>query len=80
MYWHLPGAGVPLRTPAVRVGLLRGTRTHTGLAVTAEWWQRKYARGTKVSDDERAELDIEHHDTCPRGNYTIKPRGIEQWN
>jgi hypothetical protein len=45
-----------------------------------EWWERKYAKGEEVSDAEMAALRIEYHDTCPRWNYTIKPRGIEQWN
>ena len=44
----------------------------TGWAVTA--------RGVKVSDAEMRELDIEHHDICPRWNYTIRPRGNHQWN
>jgi Rhodopirellula transposase DDE domain len=73
-------AGVPLRTPGVMLGLLRGTATRTGLAVTAEWWQRQYAKGLKVSDAEMAALDIEHHTTCPRWNYTIKPRNAHEWN
>jgi hypothetical protein len=73
-------AGVPLRSPEVMLGYLRGTTTRTGLVVTAEWWAKKYAKGVKVSDAEMAELSIEHHDTCPQWNYTISPRGWEQWN
>jgi hypothetical protein len=73
-------AGVPLRTPAVMLGYLRGTTTATGLVVTAEWWERKYAKGVRVSDAEMADLEIERHNLCPRWNYTLKPRGIEQWN
>jgi hypothetical protein len=33
-----------------------------------------------VSDAEMAELNIEYHDTCPRWNYTIKPRDSYRWN
>ena len=73
-------AGVPLRTPEVMLGHIRGATTGSGLEVTAEWWERPYARGVKVSDAEMAELDIEHHDICPRWNYTIRPRGIHRWN
>jgi len=73
-------AGVPLRTPAVLLGFLRGTTTATGLVVTAEWWERKYEKGVSVSDAEMAALNIEHHDTCPQWNYTIKPRHTHQWN
>jgi hypothetical protein len=73
-------AGVPLQTPEVMLGLIRGTTTQTGLRVTAEWWNRTYAKGVKVSKDEMANLCIERHDTCPRWNYTLTPHGMEQWN
>ena len=73
-------AGVPLQSPEVLLGLVRGTTTRTGLRVTAEWWERTYAKGQKVSDAEMADLWIEHHGSCPRWNYTIEPQGIEQWN
>jgi Rhodopirellula transposase DDE domain len=43
-------AGVPLQSPDVLLGFVRGTTTRTGLKVTAEWWQRTYAKGQKVSD------------------------------
>jgi DDE family transposase len=73
-------AGVPLRSPEVLLGFLRGTTTATGLRVTAEWWERTYQRGVKVSAPEMAELRIAHHAVCPRWNYTITPRGWEHWN
>jgi hypothetical protein len=73
-------AGVPLRSPEVMLGYIRGTTTATGLEVTAEWWERRYARGAKVSDAEMGELDIEHHDICPRWNYTIRPRDAHRWH
>jgi hypothetical protein len=67
-------AGVPLRTPALMLGYIRGTTTQTGLGVTAEWWDRQYRKGVKVSNAEMEGLQIEHHDICPRWNYTIIPR------
>jgi hypothetical protein len=73
-------AGVPLRTPAVLLGYLRGTHTATGLTVTAEWWDHCYVKGLKVSDADMAALNITHHDLCPQWNYTIKPRAHYQWN
>ena len=73
-------AGMPLWTPARMLALLRGTRTATGLEVTAEWLERKYRRGVVVTDAEMAELNIEHHSTCPQWNYTIKPRDAQWWN
>jgi hypothetical protein len=73
-------SGEPLRTPDVLLGLLRGTSTATGLEVTAEWWDRPFAKGVKVPNAEMGQLHIEHHDTCPQWNYTIKPRRWHQWN
>ncbi|HKB01306.1 MAG TPA: ISAzo13 family transposase [Gemmataceae bacterium] len=73
-------AGVPLRTPEVLLGYIRGTTTETGLVVTAEWWPRPYRKGIAVSDADMQELAIEHHDTCPRWNYTINPRNGYRWN
>lgn len=73
-------AGVPLRTPALLLALLRGTRTATGLTVTAEWLERTYARGRTVTDADMADLNIEHHTTCPQWNYTIRPHPDEWWN
>jgi hypothetical protein len=73
-------SGVPLRTPGLMLALIRGTVTESGLAVSAEWTGRKFERGVKVTDAEMARLRVEPHDTCPQWNYTIKPRGWEQWN
>jgi hypothetical protein len=73
-------SGVPLRTPGRMLALIRGTVTESGLAVSAEWMDRKYERGVKVTVAEMAELCMEPHDVCPQWNYTIKPRGCEQWN
>jgi len=73
-------AGVPLRTPEVMLGYLRGTRTKTGLRVTAEWWEQRYSKGIRVSDEEMAELNLEREDICPKWNYTILPRKTYQWN
>ena len=73
-------AGVPLRSPEVLLGLLRGTTTQTGLQVTAEWWERAYQRGVKVPAAAMRALHIHPHEVCPRWNYTITPRGREHWN
>jgi len=73
-------AGVPLRTAGLMRSLIRGATTWSGLAVTAAWSARPYRRGVKVSDAEMAELNIEHHSTCPQWNYTIRPRTSDWWN
>jgi Rhodopirellula transposase DDE domain len=71
--------GMPLRTPGLMLSLIRGTTTSTGLVVTAEWTGRTYERGIKVTDAEMQELWVEHHETCPDWNYTIKPRCDDWW-
>ena len=71
-------AGIPLSTPEVMLACLRGTRTKTGLRVTAEWHSRCYAKGVKVTNAEVNGLHILAHDTCPRWNYSIEPSYL--WN
>jgi hypothetical protein len=73
-------SGQPLSTREIMLGFLRGTRTKTGLEVTAEWWDRLFAKGRKVSNAAMCQLQIEKHDTCPQWNYTIKPRSWHSWN
>lgn len=67
-------AGRPLRTLDTMLGLIRGTRTRTGLRVTARLNERRYELKIRVTDDEMAQLDMQSHHTCPQWNYTIKPR------
>jgi hypothetical protein len=73
-------AGTPLRTLETMLGLLRGTKTQTGLRVTARQEARVYHTGVKVSDQQMARLDIDYHATCPQWNYTIWPRHLELLN
>jgi len=73
-------SGMPLRTPEVMLSLIRGTRTSTGLKVTAEWTEQCYQRGVAVTDAQMRELHIERHGPCPQWSYTIKPRWPERWN
>jgi hypothetical protein len=71
-------AGIPLRNPEVMLACLRGTKTRTGLRVTAEWRTREYRKGVRVSDAEMAGLHLIAHDICPQWNYTIEPSYL--WN
>jgi Rhodopirellula transposase DDE domain len=73
-------SGQPLCSREIMLGFLRGTTTKGGLDVTAEWWERVFATGRKVSNAEMRQLAIEHNDTCPNWNYTIKPRSCYSWN
>lgn len=71
-------AGVPLRSPEVLLACLRGTQTRTGLRVTAEWRDRVYPKGVKVSTADMQALHIIKHEVCPQWNYTIEPSYL--WN
>jgi hypothetical protein len=70
-------SGQPLSTPDIMLGFLRGTQ---GVEVTAEWWDRPFLKGKKVSAAAMSQLEIERDATCPTWNYTIKPRGLPSWN
>jgi hypothetical protein len=67
-------AGQPLRTFERMVALIRGTTTTTGLVVRAERLRGEYPKGESVSNTEMKALPLERHATCPRWNYTIRPR------
>ena len=65
---------IPLRDKETMLALLRGTKTTTGLAVTARWNDRVYKTGEKISDDEKLVLNFKKHDAMPLWNYTFYPR------
>jgi hypothetical protein len=67
-------AGEPLSSLAKTLALIRGTRTQTGLTVTASCTHKHYPTKIKVSNHDFAQLNIRHHSTCPDWNYTITPR------
>ena len=67
-------AGYPLRSLDCMLSLIRGTKTKGGLTVGAVLNKNKYPTKIKVPDGEMASLNIQHHTTCPKWNYTIKPR------
>ena len=67
-------AGVPLVSFALMRELIEQTETSTGLAVKATLVEKVYEKGITVSDEEMAALALEQHATCPRWNYTIRPR------
>lgn len=67
-------AGTPLRDLPTMLGYIRGTKTQTGLRVTARLDQRTYARKIKVSDHEMKQLNLKTTRSCSRWNYTIAPQ------
>ena len=65
-------AGQPLRS--TMLAYINGTTTSTGLTVTSRLNEKKYVKGKKISDQEMKLINIEWHKTCPKWNYTIRPR------
>ncbi len=71
-------AGIPLRTPEVMLSCIRGTTTTTGLRVTAQWRERDYTTGVKVTPTQMQSIQLIRHDVCPQWNYSIAPNDL--WN
>jgi Rhodopirellula transposase DDE domain len=71
-------AGIPLECPEVVLSCLRGTTTVTGLRVTAQWHNRTYTKGVKVTHSQMASIQLMKHDACPQWNYSIAPNDL--WN
>lgn len=69
-------AGTPLRSLDTMLALIRGTRSKAGLVVHAELLEGTYETGHRVSDKLLRWLALEPHNTCPRWNYTLRPRPL----
>jgi hypothetical protein len=67
-------AGKPLRSWDTMLAYIQGTRTSTGLEVSAFLQDGEYKTGQRVSDAEMKTLNLERHETCPNWNYTLRPR------
>src|SRR3954468_19299645 len=66
--------GKPLLTHQVIVQLIASTTTETGLTVQCRLDHNLYEKGTKVSDDQIATLNITAANLHGEWNYTIRPR------
>jgi hypothetical protein len=69
--------GKPLKTLEIMLGYIRGTSTATGLKVKAFLDRGVYKRGQKVKSED-LELMTEHHAVCPKWNYTLHPRKVQE--
>jgi hypothetical protein len=69
--------GKPLKTLEIMLGYIRGTSTATGLKVKAFLDRGLYKRGQKVKSEDLEQLKIEPHATCPKWNYTLHPRKVQ---
>ena len=67
-------AGEPLRTWEGMLAHIRGTKTSSGLEVSAFLQDGEYKTGLSVSDAEMKALNLKRHAVCPNWNYTIRPR------
>ena len=56
------------------LGYIRGTRTETGLAVTAHLDEGFYRKSVSYTHKDVDQLSLESHDVCPQWNYTISPQ------
>ena len=70
-------AGVPLRSLALLLRLIRTTVTDSGLKVAARLTRKTYRTGLRVNNAEMKLLNLRRHAVCPQWNYTIKPHRQE---
>lgn len=66
-------AGQPLINYETVLKFIRSTKTETGLRCRARLDRTEYPTGTKVSAEEKAQLNLIRHRVLPKWNYTIKP-------
>jgi hypothetical protein len=66
--------GKPLRSLEIMLGYIRGTKTKTGLKVTAYLDEGFYRKSVAYTHKEVDQLSLEPNDVCPQWNYTITPR------
>jgi hypothetical protein len=67
-------AGKPLRSLGIMLGYIRGTRTETGLEVTAHLDEGFYKKSVPYSHKDVDQLSWVPHEVCPQWNYTISPQ------
>ena len=73
-YISMTWRGQPLVSYEAVVNLIGGTRTRTGLRVTAKLDTNDYETGEKISTDQMSALKLEPHTTHPEWNYTLCSR------
>jgi hypothetical protein len=66
--------GEPLRSYEIVIGFIEGTRTKTGLSVTAELDTGTYALHKRPTDEQMASINLHPHEFHPEWNYSIHPQ------
>jgi hypothetical protein len=65
--------GQPLISYETMLKFIRTSKTETGFRCLAHFDRRKYQTKSKVSPDEKANLNLHLHKLFPQWNYSIKP-------
>ena len=63
--------GKPLISYEVIINLIKGTKTKSGLRISAKMDEQKYEKGRKISEEEFGRIAITLHDINPDWNYSI---------
>lgn len=63
--------GEPLRTYEIILNLIEGTKTKSGLRISAKIDKGEYKTGIKITDEDFDKVKIAFHDTNPQWNYTL---------
>jgi hypothetical protein len=67
----------PLLSYRVIVNLISATTTQTGLSVHCELDRKRYPKGVKVSDEEKAAIKLKQAAFHGDWNYTIRPNNCQ---
>jgi hypothetical protein len=68
-------AGQPLDSYETMLKFIRTSKTQTGFRCLAYFDRRKYQTRQKLSQEEKANLNLHYYRLFPEWNYTIKPHG-----
>lgn len=66
--------GVPLASYEIVIGFIEGTKTDTGLQVTADLDTGTYALRKKPTDEQMKSMNFKPHEFRPDWNYSISPQ------
>jgi Rhodopirellula transposase DDE domain len=69
--------GKPLESLEMIINLIANTSTSTGLKLYAQLDDRTYQRGTEITDEQLAAVNITRHTFHGDWNYTITPSLIQ---
>jgi hypothetical protein len=65
--------GRPLASHEIIINLISSTTNKSGIEIKAELDANKYKTGIKITKEQIVRVNIEHHETNEKWNYTISP-------